>query len=116
MSEQPRPGEKNRSDERFDKRRPRLSPDEYSRYANRNAQRRSARPLLDPYGIYGTRTVQRRRAARRRRALQNMSVLFIFLVMGAGAWAWWKMPRALRFSPAASWNVGVAVAGCSAPR
>lgn len=82
-----------------EKRRPRLSPDEYSRYAKRNAQRRSARPLLDPYGIYGTRTVARRRAARRRRALQNLTVVLFFAVLGTGVWAWWKTPRVLRFAP-----------------
>ena len=51
------------------------------------------RPLLDPQGLYGTRTAQRRRAVRRRRRVQNSLLLVsVAALMVFGIWRW-KMAR-----------------------
>lgn len=49
--------------------------------------------LLDPHGIYGTRTANRMRVARRRRAWQNAALLALLLLAVAGFLGWRRMPR-----------------------
>jgi outer membrane protein assembly factor BamB len=63
--------------------------------AQKNLQRNvtsgaaSARPLLDPQGLYGTRTAQRRRAVRRRRRAQNVLLFVSFVALLVfGIWRW----------------------------
>jgi len=53
----------------------------------------TSRPLLDPQGLYGTRTAQRRRAVRRRRRVQNSLLLVsVAALLVFGIWRW-KMAR-----------------------
>ncbi|HEX8550523.1 MAG TPA: PQQ-binding-like beta-propeller repeat protein [Abditibacteriaceae bacterium] len=65
------------------------APEQLERAADRNrSARRTSRPLLDPHGIYGTRTATRVRAARRRQAVQNLSILAA-LVSVVALVVWW---------------------------
>jgi outer membrane protein assembly factor BamB len=50
--------------------------------------------LLDPHGIYGTRSANRLLMARRRRMLQNLIGLAVLALIVAGWWAWQRVPRA----------------------
>ncbi|HEX8833920.1 MAG TPA: PQQ-binding-like beta-propeller repeat protein [Abditibacteriaceae bacterium] len=60
----------------------------HQRAAARNhAARKTSRPLLDPHGIYGTRTASRLRAARRRQAVQNTAAVSVVVAIAAGAFA-----------------------------
>lgn len=54
---------------------------------------RSNGALLDPYGIYGTRTANRMRASRRRRQTQNVFVALAVAGLAAGAFAFSKWQR-----------------------
>jgi outer membrane protein assembly factor BamB len=50
--------------------------------------------VLDPQGIYGTRSATRRRIAQRRRLWQNALCLLLALLLVAAAVAWLRTPRA----------------------
>ncbi|MDF2439716.1 MAG: hypothetical protein JWN98_700, partial [Abditibacteriota bacterium] len=49
--------------------------------------------LLDPHGIYGTRTANRMRVARRRRAVHNLMLAVLAMVAIAVFFAWRRAPR-----------------------
>lgn len=68
--------------------------------------------LLDPHGIYGTRTANRLRVARRRRAWQNAALLALAALAFAAFLGWRRMPR-VRWL-AAAWTQ-IPAAQASAP-
>jgi hypothetical protein len=59
---------------------------------NQSAHSKASRPLLDPHGIYGTRTAYRLRSARRRQALQNLMTVCLIIACIA-ALVWWTRER-----------------------
>jgi hypothetical protein len=61
--------------------------------AARNQQARRSKPLLDPHGIYGTRTDNRVRAAKRRQKLQYLFAFGVFLFLAVGFLSWLRAPR-----------------------
>jgi outer membrane protein assembly factor BamB len=66
--------------------------------APRSSTARSA-PLLDPHGIYGTRTANRLRSSRRRRQSQNFVALLALLAIGALIFSWTKVRRVSAIKP-----------------
>ena len=56
--------------------------------ARNQVARRSSKPLLDPHGIYGTRTSYRLRAAQRRQTVQTLFVLGFLLALAVGLFSW----------------------------
>lgn len=73
-----------------------------SRPSSRSSQRSSsarAAPLLDPHGIYGTRTANRLRSSRQRRQMQNFVVLVALFAIGAGVVSWVKLRRVAAIKP-----------------
>lgn len=56
--------------------------------ARNQVARRSSKPLLDPHGIYGTRTSYRLRAAQRRQTMQTLFVLAFLLALAVGLFSW----------------------------
>lgn len=70
------------------------APEPLERAADRNnAARRSSRPLLDPHGIYGTRTASRRRTAQRRQSLQSLSIVALVGAVVALVLWWTRQHR-----------------------
>jgi outer membrane protein assembly factor BamB len=78
-----------------------------SEKSNLSGRKSPASPrLLDPHGIYGTRSANRLRSARRRRVFQNLALLALVTGIVAGAWAWQRMPRVPALSP--QWKLTLA--------
>ncbi|MDQ3813840.1 MAG: PQQ-binding-like beta-propeller repeat protein, partial [Armatimonadota bacterium] len=73
----------------------------------------SAPHALDPFGIYGTRTAHRMRAARRRRTTQNLIFLFLLL---AGAAIFFLASR-IQHTPvfSSTWQQSLMVTPAAAP-
>jgi outer membrane protein assembly factor BamB len=71
--------------------------------------RKSSGVLLDPYGIYGTRTANRLRAARRRRQSQNAIVVIVLLAALAAGAQYLKMRRVMALKPAVRFQLQVPV-------
>ncbi len=72
-----------------DRRRTAADPNLTAAAAARNqVARRSSKPLLDPHGIYGTRTSYRLRAAQRRQTMQTLFVLAFLLALAVGLFSW----------------------------
>lgn len=67
--------------------------------ARNQAARKNSRPLLDPHGIYGTRSAYRVRTAQRRRRMQTLSVLTAIVVAGLGVSYWWRENSIPRLKP-----------------
>ncbi|HEX8235670.1 MAG TPA: PQQ-binding-like beta-propeller repeat protein [Abditibacteriaceae bacterium] len=84
-----------------------------SQVAARNQQARRSKPLLDPHGIYGTRTAYRVRAAQRRQTIQYLCA-FGVLLFGAGAFlSWLRAPRIANAS--AQWSRSLNTLPSAAP-
>lgn len=62
----------------------------------------SSRALIDPYGIYGTRTANRMRAARRRRQTQSLLLVLLLIGVLALAVSWFKVRRVATIKPLAA--------------
>jgi outer membrane protein assembly factor BamB len=75
------------------------APSDPSQAAARNQQaRRTSKPLLDPHGIYGTRTAYRVRAAQRRQTIQYLGAFAAVLLVVFGTVSWLKARRIARIS------------------
>ena len=66
--------------------------------ARKDSGRRSSRPLLDPHGIYGTRTAGRLRAAQRRRTMQTLLLFAALIGLGFSLVTWVRARHVLRVS------------------
>jgi outer membrane protein assembly factor BamB len=64
-----------------------------------SSPRKSPGALLDPYGIYGTRTANRLRAARRRRQSQNAILILVLIGAFAAGAQLLKMRRVMALRP-----------------
>jgi outer membrane protein assembly factor BamB len=64
-----------------------------------SSRSRGSGVLLDPYGIYGTRTANRMRAAQRRRQTQNAILLLVVVLLLAGGAAFSKFRRVTSVKP-----------------
>lgn len=69
-----------------------------SSLSRKEATRRPSRPLLDPHGIYGTRTASRLRAAQRRRTMQTLLLFAALVGLGLSLMTWARARRVLRVS------------------
>lgn len=68
--------------------------------AQRSGRSKDAHALLDPYGIYGTRTANRMRAARRRRQTQNFVLVLLFIGVLFSAFTLARQRRVSAVKPA----------------
>ena len=59
----------------------------------RGTSRSKDKPLLDPHGLYGTRTAQRMRASKRRQVGQKVLLFALVAFFVAMAWTRWHQPR-----------------------
>jgi hypothetical protein len=84
-----------------------------SRVAARNQQARRSKPLLDPHGIYGTRTAYRVRAAQRRQTIQYLCAFGALLVVAVAFLSWLRAPHVNNVS--AQWSRSLMTLPAAAP-
>jgi hypothetical protein len=84
-----------------------------SQVAARNQHARRSKPLLDPHGIYGTRTAYRVRAAQRRQTIQYLCAFGVFLFLAFGFLSWLRAPRVANAS--AQWSRSLMTLPTAAP-